>query len=400
MGKRSGFWTVQALPGLLLLALLAASTACDNNSLSTQPLVLGGLFNLTGAVAVADGPANRGVLLAIKQQNAAGGIHGRPIQYTVQDTATDPAKITAATNTALATNPVALIGYDDTDSVLSAGPLAQKAGVPFVTVGATSPHLPGAIGDSIFLACFGDNVQAAVAAEFLYNTIKARRLYMLTNQGTEYTRTLAGYFKTRWNQLLPGGIVLSDTYQLNDTDFSAQIGRLKTIQPPPDAMYIAAYPDELPNLLPALRAAGFTQPIVGGDGYDGADIFSIGGKPTMNVFYTTHGMLPAPASGPMHDFAVAYTAEYAKAPESVFAALGYDSARLLFDAMTRAPDAKPASLRAALEATKGFVGATGTLTFGPAPDGHVPNKSVTVVEIHDGQARAAAVATPEVVPPP
>ena len=58
------------------------------------------------------------------------------------------------------------IGYTDTDSVLASGPTMQKAGIPFITVGATSPKIPTQVGDKAYLACFGDNVQAAVGAEF------------------------------------------------------------------------------------------------------------------------------------------------------------------------------------------------------------------------------------------
>jgi len=97
---------------------------------------------------------------------------------------------------------------------------------------------------------------------------------------------------------------------------------------------------------------------------------------------------------------VAYNKKYGKDPDNIFAALGYDSARLLFNALSRAPDTSSAALRTALEGTKDFAGATGTLTYGPAPDGHVPNKSVTVMEIHAGQLRTAATIRPLTVAAP
>ena len=39
----------------------------------------------------------------------------------------------------------------------------------FVVVGATSPKIPSQVGDMMFLACFGDNVQAAVGAEYAFD---------------------------------------------------------------------------------------------------------------------------------------------------------------------------------------------------------------------------------------
>lgn len=386
--------------GFVAGLVLFSVSGCGAPAAATTPILVAGLYNLTGEMAPYDTPVEQGVRLAVKQQNAAGGIHGRQIDYRVQDTATQPGKIQAATSTAINQGAVALLAYDDPDSVLSSAPLAQKVGIPFITAAATSPRLPAQVGDVVFLACFGDNVQAAVGAEFLYDTLKARRVYLLYNKGYDYTRGLAAYFQARFDQLAPGGVVLSDTYQIQDTEFSAQVARLQAVQPPPDAFYISAYPDELPALLQTLRAAGFQQPVVGGDTYDGAPILTVAGQAVSHVYYTTHGALPAPTTGALHDMVEAYTKEYGKAPENIFPALGYDAARLLFDAMNRAPDTSPASLRAALEATKGFQGATGTLTYGPAPDGHVPNKTVAIMEVRDGVPTLVDTRSPRSVPAP
>ena len=57
---------------------------------------------------------------------------------------------------------VAVVGFTDSDSVLAAGPVIQKAGIPFITAGATSPKLPDQIGDMMYLACFGDNFRLTI----------------------------------------------------------------------------------------------------------------------------------------------------------------------------------------------------------------------------------------------
>src|SRR5690242_8871527 len=108
------------LVGTLLLAILGLS-ACNTAIAESQPLVIAGLFNLSGDMSAYDSPANQGVQLAIKQQNAAGGIHGRPIKYTAQDTETQPAKIASATSEAIRQGATVLIGFNDPDSVLTAG---------------------------------------------------------------------------------------------------------------------------------------------------------------------------------------------------------------------------------------------------------------------------------------
>ena len=58
---------------------------------------------------------------------------------------------TAATNAASklvdVDKVVAIAGFSDSNYALAAGPIAQNAGVPFVTSGATLPSLPEQVGD-------------------------------------------------------------------------------------------------------------------------------------------------------------------------------------------------------------------------------------------------------------
>src|SRR5918992_378733 len=82
-------------------------------------------------------------------------------------------------------------------------------------------------------------------------------------------------------------------------------------------------------------------------------------------------------------FTDAYQTDYGKAPESVFAALGYDGINLMADAINRAGDLAGDKIREALAATKDFKGATGTITYEPGQ--RIPSKSVALVEIKDGK---------------
>jgi branched-chain amino acid transport system substrate-binding protein len=396
--NRKGYGVVALV---LLLALVLTSACGSEQADGRQPLLVIGLFNLTGDAGPYDSQVSQAVALAIKEQNAAGGVRGQQVLYKVLDGAGEAAKIIAATSQAISQNPVAIIGFEDTESSLTAAPLVQKAGIPFITVGATSPRLPQQIGDMVFLTAFGDNVQAAAGAEFLYNKLNARRIAVLTNVGNDYAHGLSGYFQARWRQLVPAGPVLTDTYQANDTDFSAQFARLKAIQPAPDAIYLAAYSNELETLLPAIRAAGFQQPILGGDAFDGAvNYMGDGAKEISNVYYTSTGMFPPPDTGLLHDFVAAYTKEYSQAPNFIFPAVGYDGARVLLAALNRAADLNGATIRAALEATQNFAGTTGAITFGPAFAGHVPQKPVTIVEIKEGQPHLVSSVNPQSVPAP
>ena len=143
----------------------------------------------------------------------------------------------------------------------------------------------------MFLACFGDNVQAAAGAELAAKNF-GKTAYLLWDKGVEYTTLLGGYFKSRFTEL-GGTIVLEDSYDDKATDFSAQIAKVKALSPQPDFYYVAAMPYNVGTVVKQFRDAGLTGPIVGGDGYDTPDILSVAGAAAENVFFTTHALMDA-----------------------------------------------------------------------------------------------------------
>src|SRR6266849_6335921 len=151
----------------LVLSLLLAGCGGAAGGGTTGPINIGGGFALTGDESSLDLPAANGAKLAVKEINAAGGVLGRQINFIVHDSQYKM-DVTAqiAKQFVEQDKVIALVGFTDTDSVLAAGPTIQSAGIPFITAGATSPKIPTQVGDFMFLACFGDNVQAAAGAEY------------------------------------------------------------------------------------------------------------------------------------------------------------------------------------------------------------------------------------------
>jgi branched-chain amino acid transport system substrate-binding protein len=249
----------------------------------------------------------------------------------------------------------------------------------------------------MFLACFGDNVQAAVGAEYSYGKF-GHNAYFLWDKGVEYTTLLGGYFKSRFTEL-GGKIALEDSYDDKATDFSAQITKIKALNPPPDFYYVAAMPYNIGPLVKQFRDAGITGPIVGGDGYDTPDLIKVGGAAANNTFFTTHALMDATGgTDGIKKFINDYKAEYGHEPENAFAALGYDTVYLMADAVKRAGSTDSAKVKAAIEATKDFAGITGKITF--SADSHVPQKGVTVISVKDGKFTLGAEVVPQKVPAP
>ena len=344
-------------------------------------------------------PSANGAKLAAKEINAAGGVLGRPLELAVYDGKTDAATIgNSATQAIESDKVVAMLGFSDTDMVLAAAPIAAKSNIVFVSSGATSPKLPEQVPGWLYLACFGDNVQAAAGAEFAASDLKAKSAYILTDKGMEYTLLLAKYFKERFTEL-GGQIVLEDTYQGGDKDFSAQITKLKGLSTQPDVVFISAGPDDVGTVIKQFRDAGVELPILGGDGYDTPNLVQIAGKGSDNVYFSTHSLMDADLGTPaVKQFITAYQAEYKNPPENAFAGLGYDTVKLLADAIKRAGSDDPKAIRDALAQTKDLPGVTGTISF--QPGSQIPQKGVTIILVKDGKFTLAKEVVPQKVPAP
>jgi branched-chain amino acid transport system substrate-binding protein len=395
---KSKFMITLVIASVLLAACGGGATTAAPTAAAAGPINIGGGFALTGDESALDLPAANGAKLAAKEINAAGGVLGRQINLIVHDSQYKM-DVTAqiAKQFVEQDKVVAVVGFTDTDSVLAAGPTIQAAGLPFITAGATSPKIPSQVGNMMFLACFGDNVQAAAGAEYSFKNF-GKNAYLLWDKGVEYTTLLGGYFKSRYTEL-GGTLVLEDSYDDKATDFSAQIAKVKALPQQPDFYYIAAMPYNVGPVVKQFRDAGLTGPIVGGDGYDTPDILSVAGDAANGVWFSTHALIDATGGTEgIKKFIAAYKAEYGHDPENAFAALGYDSVYLLVDAIKRAGSTDAQAIKTALEATKGFPGITGAITF--SADSHVPQKGVTLISIKGGKFTLGAEVVPDKVPAP
>lgn len=361
-------------------------------SLSLAQIKIGALWNITGSMSSIDEPGYKGMQLAADQINATGGLLGQKIELVVIDGKTDQTAVANAASRLVDVDKVSVVGgLNDSTFALAAGSILQDAGVPFVIAGATLPDLPDQIGDYAFLVPFGDNIQGYAGAEFAFHELGAKTAYLLYDTAYDYSVALQGFFAERWTEIAgANSILLTDTYKSGDKDFSAQIARLKALEPQPDILYIAAVPDDVGNLVQQFRSAGLSQPIVGGDGWDTDLLLSVGGEAAENTYFTTHVSLSNSAEN-VSNFVNAYTEKYGNAPENGFAALGYDTMMLIADAITRADSVDGAAVQAALAETTGLSGVTGTISY---EGSRVPNKSVTVIKVEGGKFVFASEVTP------
>jgi len=131
-------------------------------------------------------------------------------------------------------------------------------------------------------------------------------------------------------------------------------------------------------------------PLLGTDGWDSPQLAQIAGAAIDGSYYSHHFAADDPRPA-VKAFTKQFQARYNDAPDSL-AALGYDAARLLFDAMARARSLSGKDLAEAIAATKGFEGVTGPITMDTARN---PKKPAAILQLKAG--KPVLVTT---IPPP
>lgn len=358
----------------ILIAMFSSPAQADS-------IKIAALYNVSGGMSSLDGPSLRGAELAVEQINNTGGLLGQQIELISIDTRTDQQETAKAAQRALSEGVVAGIGQSDTTFVMAAAPLFQEAGIPFVTSGATHPELPKWVGDNMFMTPFGDDDQSFAIADYALDTLGYTHFAVWTDQSMDFTKALSAFFIQRVTDR-GANISLKDTFMIGDTDFSAQIARLKAQNPMPEAVFISAIPTEAGLTVKQIREAGLDIAIVSGDGFDTDLLVGTPGVALANnVYFSTHTFREDDRAE-VTAFIAAYNDKYGVDPENAFAPLGYDALNLVADAITRAGSANPATIRVALRETRGFKAVTGEISY--TRDTMVPPKPVSIISVQGG----------------
>jgi branched-chain amino acid transport system substrate-binding protein len=343
------------------------------------PIKLGHVASLTGDTATFGRSADRGIRMAIEEVNAKGGVLGRQLEVLAEDdrSVTEEAR-TAAQKLLQRDEVVALLGEVASSRSLAAAPEAQRASVPMISPGSTNPRVTE-VGDYIFRACFIDPFQGAVMARFAYEELKVRKAAILFDFKQDYSVGLADFFRKTFQEL-GGEIVADERYTSGDIEFRAQLTTIRSASP--EAVFVPGYYTELGLIAKQARELGIQSPLLGGDGWDSEKTLEIGGQAVEGYYFSTH--YAADSDSPkVQDFVKRYREKYGDTPDAM-AALGYDTAGMVVDALTRAGSTEGAKLRDALAGTKDYDGVTGKITI----DGQRnAQKDAVVLKIDGGKFR-------------
>ena len=346
---------------IVLMALLFSCTRQPevNDAVDRSTIKIGYFGDMTGPNFNFGQSAINGVLMAAYEINDRGGISGRKIDVVIEDDRGSPEEAARLTAKLIDQDKVIAIIAGGTSNVsLAAAPKAQSSHVPFISSSATDPAVTQT-GDYIFRACFVDSFQGEVMASFAIHTLKAQKAAVLFDFNSTYGRGLTSFF-TQSFQKFGGKIVSEQTYTQGDPDFKGQLSTIRSAEP--DVIYIPGYYGDVALIAKQARMIGLTQPLLGGDGWDAPELWGLGGDALNGSYISTHYSIDDPSPA-IQMFVEGYKQRYGNLLPDAHAALAYDAARLLFDAISRAGTNDKSKLRDALAQIKNFGGVTGIINM-------------------------------------
>jgi branched-chain amino acid transport system substrate-binding protein len=368
----------------VLLGVWALLSFAIQNSFAE--IKIGAVTCLTGALSTFGASSVQGAKLAVEEINTAGGTLGQPIQLIVEDNGSKAGETATITRKFISQDKVvAILGDLTSSATMEAAPLAQAAKIPLLTPSATNVAITK-IGNYIFRSCFIDPFTGKIMAKFALDRLKAKQAIVMTDVKQDYSVGLTDAIRHYFSQ---NGASISNTlsYSSGDTNFRTQLTEVRMAHP--DVVFLPGYYTEAGLILLQAKQLGITCPFLGGEGWDSPALVQVAGKAAEGDYYTDHFSAADP-NPKVQKFVQTYRAKYAALPDAL-AALWYDGARLLSQAVQRAGSTDSAKIRDALAATRDFDGVTGLISI---DENRNASKPGVILKIENGEPEMVQEITP------
>lgn len=366
---------------LMVLAMAACGGEPANNGGNDTPdattVKIGGIGPMTGPYANYGLSEKYGAELAVKEINEAGGINGKQIELSYQDSQGESESAVNAYGKLMDWGMNISLGgvlSGETASIVAA---ARDDDVLLLTPSGSADKCID--GSSLaFRVCFYDSFQGAAAAQYIKDNDIVDTVGVLYQSDVDYSVGLYNAFVEKCGEL---GITIAETQTFTSTtstDFSTQVNAL--VASGAKLVFIPIYAEEASTFLTQARGkfAGDVY-FFGADGLDGI-LGKVAQDPTIanNVLMLTPFSADNPAEN-VQSFVKKYQEAYGATPDQ-FAADAYDAIYAIKAAVEKAGSTSGAALASALTSLT-VEGVTGTMTWGS--DGNT-NKPVSAILYYDG----------------
>lgn len=347
------------LVSAMALTLVAGLLGGCGNKKEDDVIKIGAIGPLTGPAATYGQSVKEGALLVEKEVNDKGGINGKKVKFVFEDDQADQnASLNAFNKLVDAEKVSAIFGPVTSGATLAVAPKATQAGIPLITPTATEPSITKTGGNFVFRGCYVDSYQGVALGQYAAKDLNKKTAAVLYNVGSDYSKGIAEAFKAEYEK--NGGTVVEYlTYNKDDKDFNAQLTKIKNSNP--DVLLLPDYYNVVGLIAKQARDTGINATLLGGDGWESTELYKIGGESVKGALYINH-YFQGDESKVVKDFVESYKKEYNKEPDA-FAALAYDSAKILVKAFEDAKSTHSAAVKEALAKTS-LESVTGKISFG------------------------------------
>jgi branched-chain amino acid transport system substrate-binding protein len=339
-----------------------------------------------GAIEILSGPnaaygisIKAGLELALDEINKKGVLGGQKIALTVEDSAgiKDQA-INAARKLIGRDKVITILGPTLSNEMFAVGPVTNERRIPTIGTSTTASGIT-AIGDFIFRTSLPE-------ADVIPVTLKKAQARGVKTIALMYANDDA-FSKSGFDVMKAAAeksglnIVAIESFGSKDTDFSAQLTKIKGLKP--DAIGISALVEPVSGVLLQARQLGFgaeTQ-FIGGNGSNSPKLGEIAGAAADGLIVGSPWFVakPDPVS---EKFVADFQAKNGKAPDQ-FAAQAFDAMFIAAAAIDRAGAPDPEKIREALLKTS-HNGVMGPFTFTAGRD-PASTEGVVVLEMRGGK---------------
>lgn len=356
-------------------------SACERVSKIVQPVTpqmedtgeaisIGVVLPLTGHLASAGALMKQGFDLALNEINNAHP-NDTKFMFIIEDDTSTPAGAVDAFNNLIHQEGLSVIlGPASSSATQAAFPVAQENQVVAISATAGARGL-GAIGSFVFRVALSTEVSTLKGIEVTHAKLGYQRVATLYDHtdlfSTDRDTTLREVFATKGVEVLA-----SETFQSGDTDFSAQLTRIKALNP--DAIFVSALPPEKPGILIQAHELGISATFIVSSLTD-VEVQAAG--PTAEGAITFTGWLPTDETPGNQAFVQNYSAIYGNEPNA-FAASSYAAVHILVEAIRNAQSTDAISIRDALAGIKDFDTILGKFSFNADGDAVYAPKALVV----------------------
>ncbi|WP_281983667.1 ABC transporter substrate-binding protein [Azonexus hydrophilus] len=353
---------------------------------AAEPIKIGSVLSVTGPAAFLGDPELKTLQLYVADINKKGGVLGRQLQLVHYDDGSDAGKANGFTKRLIDDDKVdILVGGTTTGATMSAVPLVERAGIPFISL-AGAVVIIEPVKKWVFKTPHTDRM----AAEKVFEDMKKRgiskvALFSETSgfgaSGKKETEAVAAKYGIT--------LVANETYGPKDTDMSPQLTKIRNTAGV-QAVFVFGLGQGPAIVTKNYKQLGINLPLYQSHGVASDEFLTLAGPAAEGVRLPSPAQLipeQLPANDPQKAVVTAYAEAYKaayKTDVSTFGGYAYDGLMLAVDAIKRAGSTDKAKVRDALEATKGFVGTSGTFNMSPTDHMGLDLSAFRMLEVKNG----------------